>query len=142
MTDRVASQIKELTAEVKHIVRLQIAHSLGVVSFIALFASTMVSELTVKEHFYTKLSSVIIPGEFNIVTVTCREGYEACICLLGSGKFPNGEYWKVVPETGCVTMDLVFKCWSYQEGDRSFPCGWSLDPSAELRSVRLCIGLQ
>ena len=80
VTDRVASQIKELTAEVKHIVRLQIPHSLGVVSFIA---------LTVKIHFYTKLSSVIIPGEFNIDTVTCREGYEACICLLGSEKFPK-----------------------------------------------------
>ena len=101
VADRVASQIKGVTRVSERIMRLRLAHSLGVVSFVAVYAPTGVSELSAKEDFYAELSSVmdavpkgdtlIVLGDLNAVTGTSRDGYEACIGPHGSGNFPDGE---------------------------------------------------
>ncbi|XP_037130891.1 craniofacial development protein 2-like [Syngnathus acus] len=101
VADQVASQIKEVTSVSERIMRLWLAHSLGVVSFVAVYAPTGTSGLSAKEDFYAEVSSVvdavpgrdtlIVLGDFNAVAGTCRDGYEACVGPDGSGNFPNWE---------------------------------------------------
>jgi len=101
ISDRLASQVKEVTPVSERIMRLRLAHSLGVMSIVAVYAPTGVSELSVKEAFYAELNSVldaaprrdtkIVLGDFNAVTGTSRDGYEACVRPHGSGTFPSGE---------------------------------------------------
>ena len=100
VSDRVASQIKEVTPVSERTMRLRLAHSLGVVSFVAVYAPTGESELSKKDAFYAELESVmdaapkrdtkIVLGDFNAVTGTSRDGYEACLGPHGSGTFPQG----------------------------------------------------
>ena len=101
VSDRLISQVKEVTPVSERIMRLRLAHSLGVMSIVAVYAPTGVSELSAKEAFYAELNSVldaapgrdtkIVLGDFNAVTGTSRDGYEACVGPHGSGTFPNGE---------------------------------------------------
>ena len=101
VSDRLISQVKEVTPVPERIMRLRLAHSLGVMSIVAVYAPTGVSELSEKKAFYAELNSVldaapgrdtkIVLGDFNAVTGTSRDGYEACVGPHGSGTFPNGE---------------------------------------------------
>ena len=73
-----------------------------------------------------KENTLIVLGDFNAVSNTSSDGYEACICPHGSVMFSDGEQdklpnaelcyaswiegcWIVVPETGLVALDRVFK---------------------------------
>ena len=101
VSDRLTSLVKEVTPVSERIMRLRLAHSMGAMSIVAVYAPTGVSELSAKEAFYAELNSVldaapkrdtkIVLGDFNAVTGTSRDGYEACIGPHGSGTFPNGE---------------------------------------------------
>ena len=101
VSNRLASQVKEVTPVSERIMRLRLTHSLGVLSIVAVYAPTGVSELSTKEAFYAELNSVldaapgrdtkIVLGDFNAVTGTSRDGYEKCVGPHGSGTFPSGE---------------------------------------------------
>ena len=96
ISDRLTSQVKEVTPVSERTMRLRLAHSLGVMSIVAVYAPTGDSDLSVKEAFYAELNSVldaaprrdtkIVLGDFNAVTGTSRDGYEVCIGPHGSGK--------------------------------------------------------
>ena len=51
--------IIEVTPANKHVMRLRIRHSLGVISLVFVFALTEPSDLTVKEAFYAALESMV-----------------------------------------------------------------------------------
>ena len=79
----------------KHIMRLKIRHSLGVVFLVSVYALTEGSDLTVKDAFYATLESVVaqclrrdtllVLRDFNASTGTDRDGYETCVGPHGSG---------------------------------------------------------
>jgi len=85
----------EVTPFNKHIMRLRIRHSLGIVSLLSAQALTEVSDLTVKDAFFTTLESVVdqcprqgtllILGDFIASNGTDGDGYETCVVLQGSG---------------------------------------------------------
>jgi len=95
VSDLVASQVREVTAVSERIMRLRFAHSLGVISLVAVYAPTGVSDTSTKETFYASLNSVIdavpkgdtliVLGDFNATTGTTRDGYETCVGPHGSG---------------------------------------------------------
>ena len=72
-----------------------ICHSLGVISLFCIYATTEVSDLTVKDAFYAMLESVVdqIPrrdtllmlGDSIASTGTNGDGYETCVGPHGSG---------------------------------------------------------
>ena len=75
--------------------RLRVPHSLGGVSLVFIYAPTEASDLTVKDAFYATLESevdqcprrdtLLVLGDFNALPGTDRDGYETCVCPLGSG---------------------------------------------------------
>ena len=96
VADRLVPLISEVTPVNERIMRLRLTHSIGVVSFVAVYAPTGMSEFSAKEAFYTKLDSVvgtvpgsdtlIVLGDFNATTGSVRNGYEACVGPHGSGR--------------------------------------------------------
>ena len=64
-------------------------------SLVAVYAPTWVSERSAKESFYARLNSVVdcvprgdtllVLGDFNATSGTTRDGYESCIGPHGSG---------------------------------------------------------
>ena len=69
--------------------RLRLAHSLGVIALVAIYALAEVSDFSVKEAFYAKLHAVvdsvpesytlIVLGDFIATTGIFRDGYETCV---------------------------------------------------------------
>ncbi len=95
VANRLVPLIKEVTPVSERIMRLRLAHSLGMVSLVAVYAPTGMSELSTKEAFYDQLHSVMdsVPrrdtrialGDWNATTGTDRDGYESCVGPHGSG---------------------------------------------------------
>ena len=79
----------------ERIMVVRMKHTLGFISLIAVYAPTEMGSLDSKEMFYAKLDSVtdqcprgdilIVLGDFNAVTGSERDGYEACVGPHGSG---------------------------------------------------------
>ncbi|KAG2458176.1 ZP3 protein, partial [Polypterus senegalus] len=73
----------------------QLRHSLGALSVVSVYAPTSVSDISVREAFYSQLCSVVdecpqgntplVMGDFNAATGTDRAGYEDCLSPHGSG---------------------------------------------------------
>lgn len=87
--------VSQVTLINERIMRLRIAHTMGVLSVLAVYAPTGVSDDSVKEAFYAQLSSVwdtvpscdskVILGDFNASTGVSMDGYESCLGPHGSG---------------------------------------------------------
>ena len=96
VANRVAKQVREVTPVCERIMRLRLAHTLGMISIVAVYAPTGVSDVSTKEAFYAKLHAVvdtipksdtlIVLGDFNATTGTSRDGYESCVGPHGSGR--------------------------------------------------------
>ena len=79
----------------ERIMVVRMKHTLGFISLIAVYAPTEMGSLDSKEMFYAKLDSItdqcprgdilIVLGDFNAVTGSERDGYEACVGPHGSG---------------------------------------------------------
>ena len=86
VSNKLTPMINKVTSVNEHITRLRIRHSLGVISLVSVYAPIEVSDLTVKNAFYTTLKSVVdqcprrdtllVLGDFNASTGSDRDGYE------------------------------------------------------------------
>ena len=95
VSNKMIPMMIEVTPVNKHIMRLRIPHSLGVISLVSVYALTEASDLTVKDAFYATLESVVdqcprrdtlpVLGDFNASTGTDRDGDETCVGPHGSG---------------------------------------------------------
>ena len=84
VSNNLTPMIIEVTPVNKHMMRLRICHSLGVVSLVSVYAPTETSDLTMKDAFYATLESVVHQcprrdtlldlGDFNASTGTDRDG--------------------------------------------------------------------
>ena len=89
MSNKLTPMIIEVTPVNEHIMRLRIHHSLDVVSLVSVYAPTEESDLIMKDAFSAALESVVdqcprrdtllVLGDFNALTGTDRDGYEACV---------------------------------------------------------------
>ena len=89
VSNKLTPMIIEVIPLNKHIMRLIIHHSLGVISMVSVDAPTEASDLTVKDAFNATLESVVdqcpgrdtllVLGDFNASTGTDRAGYETCV---------------------------------------------------------------
>jgi len=133
--------ITEVTPVNKHIMRLRIPHTLGVISLVSVYALTEASDLTMKDAFNALLESVVdqcprrdtlpVLGDFSASTETDRVGYDTCVGphwygtvnqdstkfldFARSHGFRVGSFIVSAP-TGS-SLDLVFQRWCNGKGD-------------------------
>ena len=89
MSIKLTPMIIEVIPANERIMRQRIHHLLGVLSLVAVYAQTEVSDFTVKDTFYATLECVVyqcprrdtllVLGDFNASTGTDRDGYETCV---------------------------------------------------------------
>ncbi|KAF7644747.1 hypothetical protein LDENG_00216450 [Lucifuga dentata] len=115
----------------EHIMRLRLRHSLGVLSVVSVYAPTTISDVSVREAFYSQLHSVMDEcpggdtplGDFSATTGTDRIGYKDCISPHRSGshgesgsvlleRSGSASCWILVPAPRAAPLDLVFQYWS------------------------------
>ena len=95
VADWLAPFLLDVTPVSERILTLRLKHSLGVMFCVSLYAPTESGQLSVKNAFYSQLSSVIarrpksdsllVMGDFNACTGTDRISYESCVGPHGSG---------------------------------------------------------
>ncbi|KAG0717717.1 Craniofacial development protein 2 [Chionoecetes opilio] len=102
ISSKLQPSVVEVTPVDDRIMRVRMKHTLGFMSFVAVYAPTEMRKTEEKEMFYAKLDSVldqcpprdtlIVLGDFNATTGTVRDGYELCVGPHGSGTRNTNSY--------------------------------------------------
>ena len=101
ISDRLVGMVEGVTSVDERMLMVRIRHSMGVISLLAVYATTEVRDATVSDSFYDRLDSVVercpardtllVLGDFNATVGTDREGYRKCLGPHGAGtRSPNG----------------------------------------------------
>ncbi|XP_070000706.1 uncharacterized protein [Penaeus vannamei] len=101
ISSRLQLSVVEMSPVDERIMALILKHSFGFVSFIAVYVTTDICKIDVKEAFYIKLISVvdkcprrdirIVLGNFTAVSGCDRAGYEMSVGPHGSGAYLGSE---------------------------------------------------